>query len=94
TKLHEEIRRGYLSEEAKYYSENTPRGEFVIVIEGAQTKSAPAEAFEKTITERMEELLFMGLCEKDAMKTVAKERGLGKREVYAEFKGLNKEQKA
>ena len=81
TKLHEEVLRTTLGEAAERYKTEEPRGEFVLVVEGA----APAK--EKATLEdgldRMEALLAEGLSRKDAVKQAAKELGLSRNELYA-----------
>ena len=81
TKLHEEVLRTTLGEAAERYKAEEPRGEFVLVVEGA----APAK--EKATLEdgldRVEALLAEGLSRKDAVKQAAKELGLSRNELYA-----------
>ena len=68
----------------------TPRGEFVLVVEGKSREKVLAErltAWETlTIEEHMEQYLGQGLDEKEAMKRVAKDRGLSKRDIYGALK--------
>ena len=86
TKIHEEIRRTTLSEAIKYYSENPPRGEFVLVIEGADRKAKEEEDAKKyddlTISEHVEMLMGENMSKKDAIKEVAHLRAMQKRDVY------------
>ena len=82
TKIHEEVLRLTLSEAAAYYNENEPRGEYVLVLEGAQE----TEDGELTIEEAMEQvkkLIEMGEKPTEACKAVAKETGFRKSELYA-----------
>ena len=85
TKKHEERREGRLSELLGYYEEDPPRGEFVLILEGTpeeEIEQKKREAFEgMTLREHMQ--LYSELSEKDAMKMVAKDLGISKREVYA-----------
>ncbi len=87
TKKHEEVKRMELSRLIAYYDENEPRGEFVIVLKGADPAILKQErikaAEELTIEQRYEQLLEQGLDRKAAMKQCAKERGISKKEVYA-----------
>ena len=82
TKLHEEIRRTTLGEAADWYGEETPRGEFVLVVRGAQ----PEEEGECTLedglklAERLRE--EEGLSLRDAVRQAAKELGLSRNELY------------
>ena len=82
TKLHEEIRRTTLGEASAHYRENSPKGEFVLVVEGC----APAEEVVLTLEEGAERVRMLraeeGLSLKDAAKQVAKETGLPKNELY------------
>jgi len=86
TKLHEEVIRTTLGE-AK---ELEPRGEYVLVIEGKDPEAVrkeKAQSFEDlSIAEHMQRYLSEGLSEKDAMKAVAKDRGLSRRDIYKELK--------
>lgn len=86
TKIHEEIRRTTLSEAIKYYSENPPRGEFVLVIEGIDRKAKEEEDAKKyddlTISEHVEMLMGENMSKKDAIKEVARLRAMQKRDVY------------
>ena len=86
TKLHEEIYRGKISEGIDFFVENRPRGEFVLVIEGKSDESIKAEKEAKWNSLSIEEHLIMvieqGVDKKEAIKVVAKERGLAKKEVY------------
>ena len=90
TKIHEEVKRGTLGELLEFYSENAPRGEFVIVIEGFSAEALREEETKKfeamSLAEHMEMYTSQGLSEKEAMKLVAKDRGLTKRDIYSELK--------
>ncbi|MCI8618568.1 MAG: 16S rRNA (cytidine(1402)-2'-O)-methyltransferase [Oscillospiraceae bacterium] len=81
TKLHEEVVRTTLEEAVERYTENPPKGEFVLVIAGA----APAEKTEVTLEEaaqRVQSLMEEGLSRKDAVRQTAQETGLPKNAVY------------
>lgn len=69
-----------------YYQEEEPRGEYVLVIEGkslAQKKQEDIAAWEgKSIEEHMKHYRLQGLDEKAAMKQVARDRGVSKRDIY------------
>ena len=86
TKLHENVFLTTLEEALEYYGENEPRGEFVLVIEGKkmeELKKEKEDSFkEMDINEHMNIYLDKGLDKKDAMKAVALDRGIPKREVY------------
>lgn len=87
TKKHETIFKTTLSEALKFYETEEPRGEYVLVLEGKDIKVIQQEdqdAWEKlTIEEHMKVYVDKGENEKNAMKLVAKDRGVSKREIYA-----------
>ncbi len=82
TKLHEQVLRTTLGEAIGYYTENPPKGEFVLVLAGApeEVKEAlsPADA-----AARVNELIAQGLSRKDAVKQTAQELDLPKNVVYS-----------
>ena len=81
TKLHEEVVRTTLGEAIVRYTENAPKGEFVLVVDGAapvQKKSATAD----DAAARVAELIAGGMSRKDAIKQTVKELGLPKNVVY------------
>ncbi|MBQ6820656.1 MAG: 16S rRNA (cytidine(1402)-2'-O)-methyltransferase [Clostridium sp.] len=86
TKLHEEIYRGTLEEALEYFIENRPRGEFVLVIEGKSDELIKSEEESKwnslSIEEHLIQTIESGINKKEAIKIVAKERGIAKKEVY------------
>ena len=86
TKLHEKVFLTTLEEALDYYQENEPRGEFVLVIEGKKLEEIKKEkeAFfqEMDVNEHMKIYLDKGMDKKEAMKAVAVDRGIPKREVY------------
>ena len=86
TKKHETVFRTTLREAAAYYEEHEPRGEYVLVIEGRSReeliKEERAQWEEIPLKDHMALYMEKGLSKKDAMKQVAKDRGVGKREVY------------
>ena len=85
TKLNEEIVRTTLSESLKVYKDKEPRGEYVIIIGGA-TESADGVFWENlTIEEHAEFYMKQGLSKMDAIKKVAKDRGVPKNEIYKEL---------
>lgn len=89
TKRHETIHRGTLGEALEYFKETEPRGECVLVIEGksrTQIREEEIEAWERlTVAEHMEYYESRGTGHKEAMKLVAKDRGVSKREIYREL---------
>ena len=81
TKLHEEVVRTTLGEAVARYTENPPRGEFVVVVEGAQetpVEDLSIEAGAKLVRAEIEK----GLSKKDAVKLVAKQTGLPRNALY------------
>ncbi|MDD6071343.1 MAG: 16S rRNA (cytidine(1402)-2'-O)-methyltransferase [Clostridiales bacterium] len=86
TKKHEENYRTTLAGTIAFYEEQEPRGEFVLVIEGADRQAIREEEMQDvlslSIPEHVEHYMNQGMDKKDAMKAVAKDRGIGKREVY------------
>lgn len=86
TKLHENVFSTTFEEALAYYEENEPRGEFVLVIEGRKIEELKKEkelSFqEMDINEHMQLYLDKGMNKKEAMKAVAVDRGIPKREVY------------
>ena len=83
TKIHEEMLRFTVGEAIEYYEENDVKGEFVIVLEGAQKKKK--EEVTETVEELMEKYLEEGYEKKEAMKMVAKQKGMSKSEVYKQL---------
>ncbi|MCR5624925.1 MAG: 16S rRNA (cytidine(1402)-2'-O)-methyltransferase [Lachnospiraceae bacterium] len=86
TKIHEERLIFKLSEAINYYNENDPRGEYVLVIRGKSFEELETEARASwenmELNEHMQLYLDRGMDKKTAMKQVAKDRGISKREVY------------
>ena len=81
TKLHEEVRRTTLGEAAAYYDEQPPRGEFVLIVEGAAEKQEEAPTIETALA-RVQELLAQGMSKKDAIKQASQETGFPKNALY------------
>ena len=82
TKLHEETVRTTLGEAVAYYAENTPKGEYVLVVAGAEPVEAPAVTLEDAVAQVLA-LKEQGMRLKDAAKEVAEHTGLSKNELYA-----------
>ncbi len=89
TKLHEEAVLTTIGEAISYYENNDPRGEYVLIIEGKDLETSKAEDqakwVEMSIREHMEIYLEQGIDRKEAMKKVAVDRGISKRDVYREL---------
>ena len=81
SKLHEEVVRTTLGEAVAKYTENPPKGEFVLIVAGAEPvqKEVPTET---DAASRVAQLMEEGLSRKDAVKQTAKELGLPKNVVY------------
>lgn len=86
TKRYEEKTLTTISECLNYYKENEPRGEYVLVIDGKTFKEMEEEERKAWETMSLEEHMAMyetqGTSHKEAMKLVAKDRGISKRDVY------------
>lgn len=89
TKLNEETLRMTLASACEYYENVEPRGEYVLVIEGARPR--PEDAEYADIAKRAAELTASGMSQKDAIKAIARETGLPKNRVYAEVLKNNNE---
>ena len=90
TKKHEGVLRFTLKEAVDYYMENEARGEYVLVIEGLDREILQKDKEESykamSIREHYEMYLKKGMTDKDAMKQVAKDRNISKRDVYSDIK--------
>lgn len=86
TKRYEEKTLASISEMLDYYKENEPRGEYVLVLEGKSFETIAEEEKKSweamTIEEHMAVYEGQGIDRKEAMKLVAKDRGISKRDVY------------
>ncbi len=86
TKKHEEILRMSLEEAVDYYKVQEARGEFVLVVEGKSYDDIEEENRQKWTTMDLQEHMNLyeskGISRKEAMKQVAKDRGISKRDVY------------
>ena len=89
TKRHEEKRQTTFAESLSYYEVNEPRGEYVLIIEGksrAQMEDEQRAGWERmSIEEHMEHYDSRGIDRKEAMKLVARDRGVSKRDIYKEL---------
>jgi len=82
TKVHEEAIRGSLSEIISRFEVNDPRGEFVIVVEGAPPKEKKQDFSCLSLEEHVEYYVKQGYERMDAIKLAAKDRGVSKRDIY------------
>lgn len=91
TKKHETAFATTLEEAYSYYESNEPKGECVLVIEGKSREELKQEEVAKweemRIEEHMDYYLQQGIDKKEAMKMVAKDRGITKRDVYQQLLG-------
>ena len=95
TKTHETVFRTTVSEALSYYETEEPRGECVLVIEGKNRLEIQQEQERSweavSIEEHMKRYLDGGTDKKEAMKLVAKDRGIKKRDVYQYLLNAGKE---
>lgn len=86
TKKHETAWQTHIAEACEYYQENAPKGECVLVIEGRSREELKAEEQEQweqmPLEAHMEHYESQGMDHKSAMKRVAKDRGVSKRDIY------------
>lgn len=88
TKVHEDVLRTTLSGALEYYETNAPRGEYVIIVSGAEeTEFSPEGEWwnELTVIEHVDEYIKRGMNSKEAVKEAAKDRKVSKRDVYNEY---------
>lgn len=86
TKRHETVYRDTISGALGYYTANEPKGEYVLVIEGKSSKELLEEKRaawdDMSIEEHFNMYVSQGIDKKEAMKLVAKDRGVSKRDIY------------
>lgn len=86
TKRYEEVMSISIEEALVYYKENEPRGEYVLVVQGKSFEELQKEKQQSweslSLAEHMAVYEEQGIDRKEAMKLVAKDRGISKREVY------------
>ena len=89
TKKHETVFLTTLAEAVEYYTANDPKGECVMVIEGKTfteiANDTRDEWLKLSVEEHMQIYLDRGLEKKDAMKAVAKDRGVSKQDIYKQL---------
>lgn len=89
TKRYETVCSIDLEEALEYYEKEAPRGEYVLILEGRSRQEKREEVRREwermTVQEHMQYYLSQGMEKKEAMKKVAKDRGVGKREIYQEL---------
>lgn len=85
TKLNEQVLRMTLDEATEYYTANEPRGEFVLVVEGASASVCGKSFWEDmSILEHVTFYIEQGMTKNDAIKAAAKDRKVPKNEIYKE----------
>ena len=86
TKKHEKKWKTTLEEAIAYYEEHEPKGEYVLILEGKsheEIRKEEQQSWEEiSIEDHMEQYLSQGIDKKEAMKLVAKDRGVSKRDIY------------
>lgn len=86
TKRHESVMHFTLAEAVSFFGEHEPRGEFVLIVEGMEEKERERQQQQKwnemPLEEHMKLYLDQGKTRKEAMKAVAKDRGVSKRDIY------------
>lgn len=89
TKKHETVFSTTVDEALRFYTENEPKGECVLVISGKtfeELKEESGREWQKmSVEEHMEYYLSQGYDKKEAMKMVAKDRGVSKQEIYKQI---------
>ncbi len=91
TKIHEQVFRTTLEEAIQYYSENTPKGEFVLILEGAQKPVEPEVTFEQAVEEAAQ-LVESGVRVADAAKQVSARTPFKKSEIYSALISMSREE--
>lgn len=83
TKIHETVWRTTLGEAIEFYKTNDPKGEFVLVVEGAQPTADPADEYTpEAAADLARERMAQGLSASDAAKEIAKLTGIKKGDIY------------
>lgn len=89
TKKHEEVMQSTIENVITFYQDQEPRGEYVLIIEGKShadiDEESRAEWMRMDLAEHMEFYELQGIMRKEAMKMVAKDRGITKRDVYQQL---------
>ena len=85
TKINEEIIRTTLSDAVNTYKDKEPRGEYVLIIGGSAGENADVFWENLTVDEHVDFYINQGLKKMDAIKKVAKDRGVPKNDIYREL---------
>ena len=84
SKIYEQVMLTTISDAIDYYKETEPKGEFVIIVEGASEEKV--EVSDETLEKEFYELVNDGMAKTLAAKTLARKYNLSKREIYERFK--------
>lgn len=94
TKKHETVFQTTLSEAVQFYRSQEPKGECVLVLEGADIEEQKAQERkawnEIPLDKHLEKYMAQGMTQKEAMKAAAVDRGVTKRDIYAQWLEQNK----
>ncbi len=91
TKLHEEVMHTTLLEASAYFEKESPRGEYVMIIEGAKEEVKTENFWDNmSVTQHVEYYVNQGESDKDAIKKAATDRGVPKRDVYDEYHNIKR----
>ena len=82
TKINEEVIRTTLSGAVAYYAENNPKGEFVLIVEGAKKEDEAPFWQDMSEEEHVNHYISQGMEKMDAIKATAKDRGVAKNVIY------------
>ncbi len=86
TKKHENSYEGKISDHLAFFSANEPKGEYVLVIAGRSFEELEQKERDKweevSLAEHVKMYIDKGMDKKEAMKAVAADRGISKRDVY------------
>ena len=88
TKLNEDVMRTTMSGAVEFYDANNPRGEYVLVVEGAPEgtkKDGDTDLCSLSVEEHVEHYINTGMSKKDAIKATAHDRGVPKNDIYMLF---------
>ena len=92
TKLNEEILRTTIAKAVELYETTDPRGEYVLVVEGAKDVPAEKDGYPEDPGEHVQALMESGMDRMDAIKSAAKERGMSKGAFYKLLLGTSEEE--
>ncbi|MBR5783164.1 MAG: 16S rRNA (cytidine(1402)-2'-O)-methyltransferase [Clostridia bacterium] len=82
SKMHEEVLRGSIGDMIAYYETQAPRGEYVVIVDGAKEVQSDNFWDSWSVPQHIEHYKTLGFSNMDAVKAVAKDRGVPKNEIY------------